>query len=552
MNMKWQVRELIDIVKKYKKTIFFVLVMVIVANIFNILAPYLLKMIIDEFAENMLISSIISILIGYVLLRIAIMIVQYVKDKTTNKLSNDMLEDLRNKIFDKLLVMNMKTFTKFQSSDLYTRLTVDAENTKTLFSDNISIIVNDVLYILFIMIAMLIIDIKLSVIGIASILVIAIYSFFLVGKLRKISRVTTMKRDLENQQYSENYNKSKLTRFFSLQKKNIRKVNQLLDEELKNRYHYINVNSFLWPASVFIEAVGIYAVIYYVLNIETSISLGTVYIFLYYIKQAFTPLKEIFDQLEEIQNAQVSLERINTVLLVKEKEDIQKGQEVEKLEGDIEFKNVTFSYGEKDVLKEVFFKIHKGEKVAFVGKTGAGKTTITNILMRLYPIKSGEVILDGYNMKDISIESVRNNITYISQNAYVFKDTIRRNILLEKQDISDEEILKVIEEIGAMPLLDRLENGLDEIVTVNKLSKGELQIIAFIRAIVHKANIYIFDEPTSNIDLRTEKMIQSIIDKISKTSTVIIIAHRLATIQNVDKILKVENGKVMDYATKKL
>ena len=550
--MKWQVRELIDIVKKYKKTIFFVLVMVIVANIFNILAPYLLKMIIDEFAENMLISSIISILIGYVLLRIAIMIVQYVKDKTTNKLSNDMLEDLRNKIFDKLLVMNMKTFTKFQSSDLYTRLTVDAENTKTLFSDNISIIVNDVLYILFIMIAMLIIDIKLSVIGIASILVIAIYSFFLVGKLRKISRVTTMKRDLENQQYSENYNKSKLTRFFSLQKKNIRKVNQLLDEELKNRYHYINVNSFLWPASVFIEAVGIYAVIYYVLNIETSISLGTVYIFLYYIKQAFTPLKEIFDQLEEIQNAQVSLERINTVLLVKEKEDIQKGQEVEKLEGDIEFKNVTFSYGEKDVLKEVFFKIHKGEKVAFVGKTGAGKTTITNILMRLYPIKSGEVILDGYNMKDISIESVRNNITYISQNAYVFKDTIRRNILLEKQDISDEEILKVIEEIGAMPLLDRLENGLDEIVTVNKLSKGELQIIAFIRAIVHKANIYIFDEPTSNIDLRTEKMIQSIIDKISKTSTVIIIAHRLATIQNVDKILKVENGKVMDYATKKL
>ena len=147
-------------------------------------------------------------------------------------------------------------------------------------------------------------------------------------------------------------------------------------------------------------------------------------------------------------------------------------------------------------------------------------------------------------MKDISIESVRNNITYISQNAYVFKDTIRRNILLEKQDISDEEILKIMKDIGAMPLLDRLENGLDEIVTINKLSKGELQIIAFIRAIVHKANIYIFDEPTSNIDLRTEKMIQSIIDKISKTSTVIIIAHRLATIQNVDKILKVENGKV--------
>lgn len=548
--MKWQVRELIDVVKKYKKTSFFVVVVVIVANILNILAPYLLKVIIDEFAKNMVISSVISILICYVLLRIAIIIVQYIKDKTTNKLSNDMLEDLRNKIFDKLIVMNMKTFTKFQSSDLYTRLTVDAENTKTLFSDNIPIILNDVLYILFIMIAMMIIDIKLSIIGIASILLIAIYSFFLVRKLQGLTKKITIKRDLENQQYSENYNKSKLTRFFSLEKKNIHKVNTLLKEELKERYRYINYNSFLWPASVFLEAVGIYAVIYYVLNIETAISLGTVYIFLYYIKQAFTPLKEIFDQLEEIQTAQVSLERINTVLLVKEKEDIQKGQKIQKLEGNIEFKNVTFSYGRKEILQEVSFNIRKGEKVAFIGKTGAGKTTITNILMRLYPIKSGEVILDGHNMKDISIESIRNNITYISQTAYVFKDTIRRNILLEKQDIPDEEILKIMEDIGAMPLLDRLENGLDEMVTVNKLSKGELQIIAFIRAIIHKANIYIFDEPTSNIDLRTEKMIQSIIDKISKTSTVIIIAHRLATIQNVDKILKVENGKVMDYATK--
>lgn len=552
MSMKWQVRELIDVVKKYRKSIFFVVVVVIIANIFNILAPYLLKVIIDEFAKNMVISSVISILICYVLLRIAIIVIQYVKDKTTNKLSNDMLEDLRNKIFDKLIVMNMKTFTKFQSSDLYTRLTVDAENTKTLFSDNIPIILNDVLYILFIMIAMMIIDIKLSIIGIASILLIAIYSFFLVRKLQGLTKKITIKRDLENQQYSENYNKSKLTRFFSLEKKNIHKVNTLLKEELKERYRYINYNSFLWPASVFLEAVGIYAVIYYVLNIETAISLGTVYIFLYYIKQAFTPLKEIFDQLEEIQTAQVSLERINTVLLVKEKEDIQKGQEIQKLEGNIEFKNVTFSYGRKEILQEVSFNIRKGEKVAFIGKTGAGKTTITNILMRLYPIKSGEVILDGHNMKDISIESIRNNITYISQTAYVFKDTIRRNILLEKQDIPDEEILKIMEDIGAMPLLDRLENGLDEMVTVNKLSKGELQIIAFIRAIIHKANIYIFDEPTSNIDLRTEKMIQSIIDKISKTSTVIIIAHRLATIQNVDKILKVENGKVMDYTTKKL
>ena len=166
--------------------------------------------------------------------------------------------------------------------------------------------------------------------------------------------------------------------------------------------------------------------------------------------------------------------------------------------------------------------------------------------MRLYPINNGKITIDGYDLNELSIESIRNNITYISQDSFIFKDTIRKNIVLEKDDISDEQILNVMEQIGAIPLLNRLDNGLDEIVNVNRLSKGELQIIAFIRAIIHNANIYIFDEPTSNIDLKTEKMIQSIIDKISSTSTVIIIAHRLSTIQNVDRVLELKDGSILE------
>ena len=189
-------------------------------------------------------------------------------------------------------------------------------------------------------------------------------------------------------------------------------------------------------------------------------------------------------------------------------------------------------------------KKEKG-KILIEGMDLSGKTTITKILMRLYPINKGKVTIDGYDLNELSIESIRKNITYISQDSYIFKDTVRKNIVLERNDISDEQILDVMEQIGANPLLNRLDNGLDEIVDVNRLSKGELQVIAFIRAIVHKANIYIFDEPTSNIDLRTEKMIQSIIDRISKSSTVIIIAHRLSTIQNVDSILELKDGDVL-------
>lgn len=191
-------------------------------------------------------------------------------------------------------------------------------------------------------------------------------------------------------------------------------------------------------------------------------------------------------------------------------------------------------------------KLKQEKRQQLLVKHGAGKTTITKILMRLYPITKGKVTIDGYDINELSIESIRKNITYISQDAYIFKDTVRKNIILEKENITDEQILEIMEQMGALPLLERLDNGLDEIVDINRLSKGELQVIAFIRAIVHKANIYIFDEPTSNIDLRTEKMIQSIIDKISKNSTVIIIAHRLSTIQNVDRVLKLEDGDVAD------
>ena len=190
-------------------------------------------------------------------------------------------------------------------------------------------------------------------------------------------------------------------------------------------------------------------------------------------------------------------------------------------------------------------KLKQVKRLQSLVKLGAGKTTITKILMRLYPINKGKVTIDGYDLNELSIKSIRNNITYISQDSYIFKDTVRKNIVLERNDISDKQILDVMEQIGAIPLLERLDNGLDEVVDINRLSKGELQVIAFIRAIVHKANIYIFDEPTSNIDLRTEKMIQSIIDKISKNSTVIIIAHRLSTIQNVDRILELKDGSVL-------
>ena len=196
------------------------------------------------------------------------------------------------------------------------------------------------------------------------------------------------------------------------------------------------------------------------------------------------------------------------------------------------------------ILNDISLKIEKGTKVTIAGKTGAGKTTLTNVLMKLYDIEKGKILIGDNDISKISTKCLRDNISYISQTPYIFSDTLRNNITLGDNQITDEQIYKLIGEIGVEHIFNKLSEGLDSKIKLSKLSYGELQMIAFIRAFLHKANIYIIDEPTSNMDLKTEKMIQNVIDKISETSTVIIIAHRKSTIEKSDKIIYLKDGKI--------
>lgn len=314
-------------------------------------------------------KSILIIVALYILTRVLIILVEVVRNKKTNLLSNKMLNELRSKIFNKVLSLKINDFEKFPSSDIYTRLTVDAENVKTLFSEDIPVILNDIVNIVFMFITMFIINTKLAFIGTIITIVFAINESLIIKKLKQIQKQTVKKRDLQNKEYSETYNKSKLTKFFSLEDKNIDKVNKLLKEELKLRYKHIWIDSLPWPIRVLVEAITMYAILYYVLNIDSGISLGTVYIFLYYIRQCFSPLKELFNQIEEIQTSQVSLERINTILSIQEKEEINKGLNIENLKGNIKFNNVSFSYDKQNILNNISFEIKAGEKTAIVGRT---------------------------------------------------------------------------------------------------------------------------------------------------------------------------------------
>ncbi len=504
-----------------------------------------MKQIVDvDFQANNVQTILLKLVFAYTLVHIACAISKNVRNVKVNILMAKMLRDIREKLFDKVLKYKMKTFEKYNSAQLYTRLTTDVEELFTLFFGVLNVIVNDLVYLLFMVIMMFFAEISLAWIGFATICAIGISTMKFTNVLGKLNRKILKRRDIENREFSEFYNKNKLTYLYQLQEKNKEKSNYLFEEELKVRKKYIFVHSFTYWVLTLLEAIGIYSVLYYALNINVSISVGSLYLILFYIKECRSPLSEICDQLEEIQTCLASYQRVKEILQETDLEDLSDGEDIDTVKGDIEFQNVCMNYDKEMVLKDISFVIKEGTRVTIAGRTGAGKSTLVNVLMKLYDIKSGKILIGNKDIHKISTKSLRNNISYISQTPYIFADTVRNNIRLGKQEITDEQIIELANEIGADHLFEKLPEGLNTKIKANEMSYGELQMIAFIRAILHHANIYIFDEPTSNIDLKTENMIQKVIDHISKVSTVIIIAHRKSTIASSDKVIYLKDGQV--------
>ena len=538
------------ILKKNTKILILVGISIIIVNILSASHPLVMKGILDINVTEK--EALMRLFITYFIIHIILVLAKNTRNSVINKAMSKILKDLREKLFCHVLKWDMSTYQKYNSSEIYTRLTADIDNVSSLFLGTMQVVLNDVVYIITMVIFMFFADIKLAIIGSVAILLNAIVSYIFTHQVANYNKIILDKRDKENKQFSEMYNKNKLTFLYGLQKKNEDKISKTLDEELVYRKKFIFVESFIYPLAVTIQAIAIYLILIYVFHINITIPLGSIYLVINYIQNCRTPLNEIFTELEEIQSSSMSLKRINKLLKEQGEEDIDIGEIVEDLKGDIEFENVCMQYGENKVLHNISFIIKEGNKVTIAGKTGVGKTTLANILMRLYPIQSGKILIGGKNIQGIRIQDIRKNISYISQTPYILNDTLKNNIILGDETITDEQIKIVANEIGFEKVLDKFSNGLQEKIEKNKLSYGQLQMIAFLRAILHKANIYIFDEPTSNIDLKTEDRIQKLIDKITKESTVIIIAHRKSTIENSDKIIYLKDGKVDMIVNKKV
>ena len=541
--------------KPQAKSIAIISILAILINIGEVVKPYLIKIVIDDYlSANLYQKGIMTIgMIGAIYVAIVIVgnILNFIVTTATSMMGENVIYSIRNKLYQYAQYANIPFHDKTSAGTLFVRMTSDVEDITALFKDVVTTFIKDILIIVALVIMMLSLNYQLAVLSFI-VLPLVIVSSVVVTKIsKKIKEAAKIAKTKVNVFLAESIYGVKLIKIFNRQYEKQKEYEKLCDNFWKTR-NPIGITSAILPGIMTVlENLGVSIIVWACINgwVGMSIDVGLVYVFVTYMKQIFDPINRLVENFETIQEAVVSIDKIYDILEQKEYlENFEEGKVLEKVEGKIEFKNVWFAYeGENWILKNISFTIEAGQSVAFVGKTGSGKTTITNLINRFYEIQKGEILLDGINIKDINLRSLREKIGVILQDPFVFARSIKDNIQLNKS-FSDEYIHNTIELASAEEFVNSLPNGIDEISNErgSSYSSGQKQLLAFARIFAHNPSIFILDEATANIDTKTEELVQKSVDKISKEKTSIFIAHRLSTIVNVDKIIVLSQGEIIE------
>lgn len=545
----------LKMVKPHKKTILIISILSIIVNIGEIVKPYLIKIVIDDYLPNviyqkgiMTIGIIGAIYIGIVILQ---NIIEFIATTATNMMGEEIIYTTRNKLYKYTQKANIPFHDRTSAGKLFVRITNDVEDISTLFKDIISTFFKDVILIIAIAGIMIYFNSKLSLLSFIVLPIVLISSIILTKILNKIYDKSKIIRTQLNTFLAETIYGVKLIKIFNIQKEKQEECEKLTTDFRNSRNPSAIIEGLLPALMTIFENLAIsiivYACTYHLFGI--SLEVGFIYIFITYIKNLFEPISRIVENIETVQEAFVSINKIYDILDGKEYlENFENGIELKEVKGKIEFKNVWFSYDNENwILKDVSFTVEPGESIALVGKTGSGKTTITNLINRFYEIQKGEILLDGINIKEINKRSLRSHIGIILQDPFIFARSVKDNIKLS-ENLSDEDVMESIEMASADEFINNLPEGMETISNErgNSYSAGQKQLIAFARIFAHNPDIFVLDEATANIDTYTESLIQKSIEKISRNKTSIFIAHRLSTIVNVDKIIVLDNGKIVE------
>ncbi len=542
-----------EMAKPYRKTIIIVTILSLIIGVIEMVKPYLIKVVIDEYLKfGVYQKGILTIgTIGAIYIALVTIgnIIDFTTSTTTNMMGENVIYTLRNRLYKYTQNAGIPFHDKTPAGKLFVRITNDVEDVSTLFKDVLTTFFKDIILIIILAGVMIYLSAKLSMLAFIVIPFIIIFSITLTKLLNKIYDKSKKIKTNLNTFLAESIYGAKLIKIFNIQREKQIECEKLTNDYRNSRLPGGIIEGLLPALMTILENLAISIIVWTCVNhwLGIDIEVGLIYVFITYIKQLFEPITRIIDNIEVVQEAFVSINKIYDILDHKEYlEDLETGIELKDVKGKIEFKNVWFSYDNKNwVLKNISFTIEPGESVALVGKTGCGKTTITNLINRFYEIQQGEILLDGINIKNINKRSLRKNIGIILQDPFIFARDIKNNIKLNS-NIPEEDILEAIKLSSAEEFVNSLPNGIDEVAKErgSSFSSGQKQLLAFARIFAHNPSIFVLDEATANIDTHTESLIQKSIDIISKKKTSIFIAHRLATIVNVDKIIVLDAGEI--------
>lgn len=546
-------RRLFSFITPYKLQFYFLILLIVLSAILAPILPLLIKYTIDNPIANgdyQQLSVMLSIMIGTLILGAFI---SFFNTYLSGWLGQHIIRDIRIQLYDKLLQFRLKFFDNTPVGRLVTRTISDIETLSNVFSAGFAAIIGDILQLILIISVMFYTDWRLSLISLSTVPLMLVSTYVFKEKVKASFNLVRNAVSNLNSFVQEHITGMNVVQIFNAEEIEYQKFEKInaahRDANNKSIFYY----SVYYPVIEVISALGVGLVVWYGARqiIGMEVTFGTVTAFIMFINQFFRPIRMIADRVNTLQMGIVSTDRILKLLDSDEFID-SNGTISAELKGKVEFKNVWFAYNDENyVLKDISFTASESDTIAFVGATGAGKSSIINLLSRFYEINKGEVLIDNRPVSEFDIRSLRKQIGVVLQDVFLFSDTIEYNINLGDTSITREQIVEAAKLVGVHDFIMQLPNNYDYNVQERgaTLSVGQRQLISFVRAIVQNPRIIVLDEATSSVDTETEELIQVAIEKLMKGRTALVIAHRLSTIQKADKIIVLDKGKIVESGT---
>ncbi|MBG8554480.1 ABC transporter ATP-binding protein [Hymenobacter guriensis] len=551
----WQVlRRLMTYVRPYQRIFYFLIFLTIATAALGTLRPFLIQRMVDVSIEQGDIVSVNKMFGLLIVLLVAHTLVSYLQTYFGGWLGQYIVRDIRVDLYRHILDLRLKFFDRTPIGQLVTRNISDVETLSDVFSEGLAAMIGDILQLVFIMAFMFYIDWRLTLVSLSVIPPLLFSTYVFKEKVKKsFQEVRTAVASL-NSFVQEHLTGMNVVQIFNNEQREFRKFEKINREHTRANIRSVLYYSIYFPVAEVLAAVGVGLLVWYAAQgqIEGTISKGALIAFIMYNALFFRPIRQIADRFNTLQLGLVSTERLLKLLDSKELIADNGTYTPATLRGDVEFDHVWFAYNEEEwVLRDIDFQAQAGQTVAFVGATGAGKTSIINLLSRFYEINQGTIRIDGHDLREYDLKHLRRHIGVVLQDVFLFAGTIRDNITLGNADITDEQIWQAADLVGARRFIERLPGDLSYQVMERgaTLSVGQRQLISFVRAMVYQPRIIILDEATSSVDSETEELIQQAIEKLMQGRTSLVIAHRLSTIQKADRIIVLDRGEIKESGT---